>query len=687
MEEKNSLVKIFNKYQDIFHLEGETLTATNVIQHEIHTNSEAPVASKIYRYPYHFKDIVNKEISNLLEQNIIKPSISAWNSPVWIVPKKIDATGEKKFRLVIDYRKLNEQTIGDAYPIPNISDIFDQLGHSKYFTTLDLASGYHQIEMHHRDSEKTAFSVPLGHYEFNRMPFGLKNAPSTFQRLMNTVLSGLQGTRCLVYLDDIVIFADTLENHNRKLIDVFKKLKEFNLKLKPSKCEFLQKEVIYLGHKISESGAQPDESKLDAVRNFPTPKTPKDIKSFLGLAGYYRKFIDNFSQKALPLTSLLKKDASFNWTEKQEQAFVTLKNCLCEQPILQFPDFERPFNVTTDASNFAIGAVLSQGDFPKDLPIAYASRCLNSAECNYSVIEKELLAIVWAVRHFRPYLYGRRFRIVTDHQPLTWLFNIKDPKSRLVRWRLELEEYDYSIVYKPGRVNSNADALSRNPVTMNNSKPQEKVITNSHLEENISIQNIENNNGKLVKMNSNTEETSMKLNHNKETEEIKNKILVKKVENKKNSNSKVKINKTKNKSSSENLCKITDDKSDEEFIESLLEINFEEDNVLENTKNKKKKPREKKELKFKCYEDFVESNSNVLKIYLNTNIKEVQMPIEDFKDNLVLRLTKNYEGFNETTKTIFYDNFHLNLMRPRILVHGPFKKGEVMTCFPDENQT
>ena len=187
-------------------------------------------------------------------------------------------------------------------------------------------------------------------------------------------------TRCLVYLDDIVIFADNLQNHNKKLVEIFKRLKEFNLKVKPSKCEFLRKEVIYLGHKISENGAQPDESKLDAVRKFPTPKTAKDIKSFLGLAGYYRKFIDNFSQKALPLTGLLKKDASFEWASKQEKSFETLKNCLCEQPILQFPDFDKPFNVTTDASNFAIGAVLSQGDYPKDLPVAYASRCLNTAD-------------------------------------------------------------------------------------------------------------------------------------------------------------------------------------------------------------------------------------------------------------------------------------------------------------------
>ena len=633
-EEQDSIFKIFYKYQDLFHLENEPLTATNVVRHEIHTKTDAPVSSKIYRYPYHFKEIVNKEINDLLEQNIIRPSISAWNSPVWIVPKKTDATGVKKYRLVIDYRKLNEQTIGDAYPIPNISDILDQLGQSKYFTTLDLASGYHQIEMHPQDAEKTAFSIPLGHYEFNRMPFGLKNAPSTFQRLMNTVLSGLQGTRCLVYLDDIVIFADSLQNHNKKLIEIFERLKKFNLKIKPSKCEFLRKEVIYLGHKISESGAQPDETKLDAVRLFPTPKSAKDIKSFLGLAGYYRRFINDFSKKALPLTKLLKKSARFEWTSEQEQAFNTLKNCLCEQPILQFPNFEKPFNVTTDASNFAIGAVLSQGDYPKDLPVAYASRCLNSAEINYSVIEKELLAIVWAVRHFRPYLYGRRFRIVTDHQPLTWLFNIKDPKSRLVRWRLELEEHDYSIVYKPGRVNSNADALSRYPITVNLSQAQPKskeTKDDSHVDSNVGI--LPSKGKKYAK----SQEANDNLN---ETDNVN--------QNKYN---------PKNESLSE---------KPRTSIKSIL-------------KNERK-PRVKKELKFKCYEDFIESNSNVLKIYQNTDIKELNIPVENIKNNLVLRITKNYKGYNKSTEKIFHDNYHLNSMKLHILTNGPLEKGQVIRC-------
>ena len=438
-EEKDSMIELITKYPAIFHIEGDDLTSTSIVNHEIHTKSNVPTVSKIYRYPHSFKEIVPESINDLLSQKIIKPSASPWNSPVCVVPKKLDASGKRKFRLVIDYRKLNEATIGDSYPLPNITDRLDQLGHSKYFS---------HTRFGFRDAEKTAFSVPFGHYEFKRMPFGLKNAPATFQRLMNNILTGLQGNRCFVYLDDIVIFADTLENHNKKLTEIFDRLQKFNLKLKPEKCEFLRKEVIYLGHKISENGADPDEGKIEAVKNSPVPKNIKDIKSFLGLTGYYRRFIDKFSDKALPLTSLLKKCAIFRWDEEQQKSFDILKSCLINQPILQFPDFSKPFNITTDASNYAIGAVLSQGQPPSDLPIAYASRCLNSHEINYSTIEKESLAVLWAVKHFRPYVYGKKFRIFTDHQPLVWLFNVKDPNSRLVRWRLMLEEYDFEIIYR-----------------------------------------------------------------------------------------------------------------------------------------------------------------------------------------------------------------------------------------------
>lgn len=262
-------------------------------------------------------------------------------------------------------------------------------------------------------------------------------------------------------MDDIIIYSPTIHEHISRLTEVFKRLRKANLKIQPDKCEFLRKEVAYLGHLITQDGVKPNPSKVDCILNFPVPKKSKDIQSFLGLAGYYRRFIPNFAKISKPLTKLLKKDTPFLFDSECNSSFDELKKALVSNPILIYPNFQEPFLLTTDASAFAIGAVLSQGPVGKDLPIAYASRTLCNAETKYSTIERELLAIVWAVKHFRPYLFGRKFTLITDHRPLTWLFSIKDPGSRLARWRLKLEEYDYKIEYKPGKINKNADALSR----------------------------------------------------------------------------------------------------------------------------------------------------------------------------------------------------------------------------------
>lgn len=477
-EERRSILDICTEFNDIFFLPNDQLTCTNAIEHEIKVTNPTPVHSKLYRFPEAHKEEVNKQVNKMLSQGIIRQSCSPYCSPLWVVPKKIDASGQKKWRIVIDYRKLNDITVGDAYPLPNIEYILDQLGHSKYFTTLDLANGFHQIKMKESDIEKTAFSTGYGHYEFTRMPFGLKNSPSTFQRLMNTVLTGLQGLECFVYLDDIVIYASSIEEHSRKLKLIFSKLRENTLLLQPDKCEFMRHEVAYLGHMISENGVTPNPEKIKAVSEYPVPKDPKGIKQFLGLIGYYRRFIKDFSHIAKPLTSLLKKDVPFVWTDSQQSAFEKFKSILTSKPILQYPDFNKPFILTTDASNVAISGILSQGEIGKDLPVAYASRTLNKAETNYSTTEKELLAIVWSVNHYRPYLFGRSFLILTDHRSLTWLFNCKNPNSRLLRWRLKLEEYEYEIKYKPGRINANADALSRNPVLTIQNKNAEETYEN-----------------------------------------------------------------------------------------------------------------------------------------------------------------------------------------------------------------
>ncbi|GJQ71451.1 hypothetical protein Trydic_g11176 [Trypoxylus dichotomus] len=352
----------------------------------------------------------------MLEDGIIRPSQSPWSSPTWIVPKKPDASGQQKWRIVIDYRKVNEKTIDDRYPLPNINDILDKLGRCNYFTTLDLASGFHQIELQPDSIPKTAFNVENGHYEFVRMPFRLKNAPATFQRVMDNVLKDLQNKICLVYMDDIIVFSTSLQEHVSSLRRVFTNLRNAGLKIQLDKSEFLCKSVEFIGHVVTPEGVKPNPKEIEAIKRFPIPKTAKEIKSFLGLV---------------------------------------------EDPISQYPDFSKTFNITTDASNFAIGAVLSQGPIGKDLPVAYASRTLNPAECNYSIIEKELLAIVWTIKYFGPYVYGTKFNIITDHKPLQWLFSLKEPSSKLDRWRLKLEEYDYNIIYKKGKANTNADAFSR----------------------------------------------------------------------------------------------------------------------------------------------------------------------------------------------------------------------------------
>ena len=477
-EEKREIIKICKEFIDIFYNENVPLTFTNKIRHKIRTTDQVPIYTKSYRYPFIHRQEVENQIKKMLDQNIIEPSNSPWSSPLWVVPKKADASGKQKWRVVVDYRKLNEKTVDDKYPLPNITDLLDKLGKCQYFTTLDLASGFHQIEMSDEsDIEKTAFSTEKGHYAFKRMPFGLKNAPATFQRVMDNVLRGIADEKCLVYLDDIIIFSTSLQEHIERLRCVFQRLRDSKFKIQLDKSEFLRKEVAYLGHIVTPDGVKPNPDKIIAIQNFPIPKTSKQIKSFLGLLGYYRRFINNFSKITKPLTTCLKKGAKIVHNEEFLSSFEQCKNLLINEPILQYPNFSKPFNLTTDASNYALGAILSQGPIGKDLPIAYASRTLNDTELNYSVIEKELLAIVWATKYFRPYLYGRKFNIITDHKPLQWLFSLKDPNSKLYRWRTKLEEFDYSIIYKKGSSNTNADALSRIEIHAKETDTAQNLIT------------------------------------------------------------------------------------------------------------------------------------------------------------------------------------------------------------------
>lgn len=460
-EEQISIINICAKYNDTFYLEGDQLTTTNIYKHSITIKpGTRPIYSKPYRLPHSQKGEIQNQIDHMLEQGIIEPCNSEWSSPVLLVPKK--SNGEKKWRLVIDYRKLNNSVQNDKFPLPNIHEILDSLSGCIYFTHLDLSQGFYNVELEPNSRKFTAFHS--GQFQMTRMPMGLKTSPNSFARMMTMAMAGLNYEKCLCYQDDLIIMGRGLLDHNKNLIEVLERLRTVNLKLNPMKCDFLKKEMLYLGHVVTDNGVLPDPEKISAIKNYPIPRSTDEVKRFVALANYYRKFIPKFAEIAHSLNNLCRKNVQFNWNSDAQKAFDTLKECMSTPPVLQYPDLshKNQFIVQTDASGYAIGAVLSNGD---GRPVAYASRSLNKAERNYPTIEKELLAIVWAVKHFRPYLYGRSFKIVTDHKPLVYLFSLKEPSSRLLKFRLCLEEYDYLIEYVKGQQNAAADALSRIPIS------------------------------------------------------------------------------------------------------------------------------------------------------------------------------------------------------------------------------
>jgi hypothetical protein len=339
----------------------------------------------------------------------------------------------------------------------------DQLAGAKYFTKIDLYSGYHQIRIKEEDIPKTAFRTRYGHYEFLVLPFGLTNAPATFMTLMNNVFREYLDKYVVVYLDDILIYSKTKEEHVQHLRNVLSKLREHKLYAKMVKCEIMKNVVEYLGHFISAQGVSVDQRKIEAICKWPTPNNVSEVRSFLGLASYYRKFVKGFSTLVVPLTALLHKDKTFQWDIEQQEAFENTKRCLTTAPVLLIPDPSKPFTVTTDASDFAIGAVLSQDQGKGDQPVAFESRKLSPAELNYAVHEKELLAIVHALRIWKTYLEGQRFSVITDHASLEYIKTQHNLSRRQARWLETLQSHDFEVHYRPGKTNVVADALSRQP--------------------------------------------------------------------------------------------------------------------------------------------------------------------------------------------------------------------------------
>ncbi|GMF47160.1 unnamed protein product [Phytophthora fragariaefolia] len=434
--------------------------ATIHVQHHINTGDAAPIMLRRRRHAVAENELIDAKVDEMLAQGVIEEGQGAWGFPVVLVRKK-DGT----VRFCVDYRALNAVTIKYVYPLPRIDETLEALCGSTRFTSLDLHAGYWQLGVAARDKEKTAFTTRKGLFQFTRMPFGLCDAPSTFQRLMNCVLRGLTWISCLVYLDDIVIFTrGTVARHVVELAAVLERLAQAGLSLKASKCSFATTKMEYLGHDLTPDGIRPTARLVKAVKDFLVPTSDKEVRKFVALAGYYRRFMPDFGKRMAPLTMLLRENVSWRWKTEQEEAFAWAKAYLSKEPVLIYPNYSLPFKLTTDASKIGLGAVLSQDQANGDQPVAYASKVNSPAVSKYTISELECLAIVWAVQLFRPHLYGRHFTIVTDHIALKWLMTATEPAGRLHRWSLTLQEYDFSIQYRPGHENRVADALSRNPV-------------------------------------------------------------------------------------------------------------------------------------------------------------------------------------------------------------------------------
>ena len=467
--DKATLLHTLRAFADVF---DDQLGYTDVIQHRIDTGSASPIRQYPCRLPFAYREEARNQVTEMLNQGVIQPSCSPWASPIVLVKKK-----DGKFRFCIDYRKLNAITKKDAHPLPRVDDLLDALNGSQYFSTLDLRSRYWQIGVAPEDREKTAFTTSDGLWEFVRLPFGVSGGPATFQRAIEIVLSGLTYDTCLCYFDDVIIPSSNLQQQCERLTTVLSRFRQHNLKVKASKCSFGASQVLFLGHIVSSQGVATDPKKTAAVSELSEPKNITELRAFLGLAGYYRRFIPNFASIASPLVELTKKGSKFVWSAKQHDGFQMLKFLLCKAPILAYPQLDHPFILQTDASDLGLGAVLTQLDSRGcERVISYASRSLSDREKAYSTTEKEALAVVFGTDHFRSYLLGRKFTIITDHSALRWL-NSVELKGRLARWVLHLQEYSFDIQHRSGSSHGNADALSRLPLPNEEVSPSQSCYT------------------------------------------------------------------------------------------------------------------------------------------------------------------------------------------------------------------
>ena len=453
----SSLIDVLSKHRKAVALKGESLGQTDLITHSIDLQPNMkPRYIPAYRLPHSRREIVDEIVEGMKKEGVISDSSSPFNSPLILVPKK-----DGGWRPCVDYRALNSITISDRYPMPVLRDVLHNLGGKRVFSSLDLLSGYWQVGLDQASKQYTAFSTHSGHFEFNVMPFGLTNSPLTFVRLMDTIFKDLKNVSVLTYLDDIIIFSNSLEDHFRDLDQVLGKLSDAGLKIKLRKCQMLRSKLNFLGHEINAEGVKMQIDKIEKLVDYPPPRDKKGIKRFMGMVNYYRPFIDKFAEIASPITKLLKKDIDFLWGEAQQSAFLTLKSKITTEPILSYPNYQKPFIIACDASDVGIGAVLLQKGEKRLMPIAYASKLFSDTEKRYSVTEREALGVVWSLKKFRDICLGYPVQVLTDHKPVLDLFKCRNLTGKLARWFLHVQEFNPSIAYIPGAKNNIADALSR----------------------------------------------------------------------------------------------------------------------------------------------------------------------------------------------------------------------------------
>jgi len=467
-QEQNRLEQFLEEELPLFNaIEG----TTPLITHEIRLLDSEPIKQRYRPINPKMQEIMNNEVDEMLATGVIEPAESPWSSPIVLVRKK-----DNKYRFCIDFQKVNEVSRKDAYPLPFINAILDKLRHARYISTIDLKNGYWQVPLAQASKPITAFTVPgRGLFQFRVMPFGLHSAAATFQRLVDRLIGQDLEPYCFAYLDDIIITGKSFEHHLALLKEVFRRLRQANLRLNPEKCQFGRKSLKYLGHLVTSEGIRTDPDKVSAIVDLAPPTNLRGLRRFLGMASWYRRYIEGFSKITAPLNRLLKKGQRWKWTPEQDQAFCRLKQCLTEAPVLTCPDFEKPFILQTDASDLGLGVALTQHVEGNDKVIAYASRSLTSCEKAYSTTEKECLAIVWGIEKMRPYLEGYHFTVLTDHQSLKWLRTLKSPSGRLARWQMSLQQYSFDVKYRKGALNKVADALSRDPATSDSDQLENRL--------------------------------------------------------------------------------------------------------------------------------------------------------------------------------------------------------------------